>query len=908
MSAPRWVMALLRRVAPPDRAEDLLGDVAEVHRIRVGRHGPLIATVLTALEAVELAAALLREKARGWIAARRAASSGAASTGGRPPVWSRLSANVSWLDAKLGLRLLVKNPGLTLVAVFALAIGIPIGLVPLQMLSALSAPPPFDDGERIVGLQNWDIAASNDDRPSVHDFELWRSELRSFEQIAAFRPVLKNLAGQEGGVEPVRGSEITASAFSILRVRPLHGRVLVEGDEAAGAAPVVVLGYDLWQTRFGGDPAVVGRTVQLGGEHREVVGVMPPGFKFPSRRNRFWIPLQARGIDYEWGRGPSVFVFGRLADAVSVDQANAELAAIGLRAAAEHPETHETLRPEVLPLLQSISGLRPRFSVIFTMQSLALLLLAVACGNVGTLMLARAAARSGELAVRTALGASRSRIVMQLFVESLVLAGIAAAVGLGVADLLQRRLDPLWAGMPVWFDLGLTPKTVALGGALAVFSAVIAGVLPALKVTGRNLQQSLQRAAAGDPGMRFGILATVLIVAEVALAVGFLSVVWTVAPAALRDPDSQIPIAGKEFLAAQLVHPDQPPTIASAATHERDNQVRLAAMQDEIVRRLESEPGVLAVALGGALPGIDHDEVRVEVDGEDASSGSFRGHEVRTTVVDIGYFAGLGQPILAGRAFDSRDVAGGSNAVIVNRSFVERVLRGQNPIGRRIRIVGRPGQRPGPWYEIVGVVDDLGMNVADRQNAAGFYRPSARGTIQRPWLAVHVAGDPLSFAPRLRAIAAAVDPELIVREVAPLDQVSSENLFEARFAGFAFSALALMALVLSAAGLYALMSFTVSQRTYEIAVRAALGAGPRRLVRVVLVRAVVQLVAGVVLGAGVAAHMVAEFGADVGLVNRWPVVLATVATVMIVIGLFACTAPTLRALRIQPIQALRERA
>src|SRR5690606_31574372 len=426
-------------------------------------------------------------------------------------------------------------------------------------------------------------------------------------------------------------------------------------------------------------------------------------------------------------------------------------------------------------------------------------------------------------------------------------------------------------------------------------------------VTGRNLQRSLQRAAAGDSGMRFGIVSTLLIVAEVALAVGFLSVVWTVAPGALRDPDSQVPIAGEEFLAAQLLLPGQLPTIASAATHERDLQVRLAAIQDEIVRRLESEPGVRAVVLGGALPGMDHGEARVEVDGEDASSGTFRGHEVRTTAVDIGYFAGLGQPMLAGRAFDSRDVAGASNAVIVNRSFVERVLGGRNAIGRRIRSVDRSGQRPGPWYEIVGVVNDLGMNVADRENAAGFYRPAARGTIQRPWLAVHVGTDPLSFAPRLRAIAAAVDPELIVRDVAPLDEVFSENLFEARFAGIAFSALAVMALVLSAAGLYALMSFTVSQRTFEIAIRAALGAGPGRLVRVVLVRALVQVMAGVLLGCGMAAYMVAEYGTDVGLVSRWPTVLATVATVMVVIGLSACTAPTLRALRIQPIQALRER-
>jgi putative ABC transport system permease protein len=274
------------------------------------------------------------------------------------------------------------------------------------------------------------------------------------------------------------------SALARRGVPPVLGRALLERDEVHGADPVVVIGYDLWQSQFRGAPDVIGRTLRFGRTYRTVVGVMPEGFLFPHR-DRFWLPLQLRGVDYEVGRAPRVWVFGRLRDGVSREQAQAELTTIGRRLAADHPDTHANLQPKVSRISNMVAGLHPPAGWrTFPIYLVGLLMLAVTCGNVGTLMLARTAARSSEIAIRSALGAGRGRIVMQLFVESLVLAGLAAAAGLALADAVASRLLVTVAqNMPFWFDLRVTPFTVAVTGGFAIFSAVIAGLLPALKAT-----------------------------------------------------------------------------------------------------------------------------------------------------------------------------------------------------------------------------------------------------------------------------------------------------------------------------------------------------------------------------------------------------------------------------------------
>ncbi len=747
--------------------------------------------------------------------------------------------------------MLVHYPGLTIVGGLALAIGIPVALVPVHLINALNAPLPFEDGHRIVGLQYWDVQASDSRRPTLYDFERWKAELTSFETLAAARTRRENVISDAGPVEVIRGAEMTASAFAVTRVQPLLGRTLVEADELKTAPPVVVIGHDLWQTQFAGDADVLGRTLRFGRVLRTIVGVMPAGFGFPYR-DRFWVPLQERAIDYEVGQGPGLLIFGRLRDGVSFEQAQAEQTTVGHRIAADHPDTHGRLRPEVAAYAHVATGLRATYDQVYPMLLVSLMMLAVVCGNVGTLMLARTATRSNEIAVRNALGAGRTRIVMQLFVESLVLAVSAAAVGLFLSQLAVSRLPLLKlfeAAMPFWFDLSVTPFTVAVAGAFAVFSAVISGLVPALRVTGKRAYQTLQRQSAGASGLRFGAVATALIVVEVAIAVGGLSGVVSVAEGAFGDRSFGEGIAVEEYLTTQL----RLTPVDAAAADRSDRSVaestrRLAAFQEALSRRLAADPSVRAATFASALPGMDHDRRRVEIEGAGVSPGLSRARVVNVAYIDRSFFDALGQSVLVGRGFEPRDLKQVVRPVIVNRSFVDKVLEGRHPLGERIRYATAPGKEPGPWHEIVGVVNDLGMSVIDPGKGAGVYHVVAPGELNPPHLLVRIAGDSMSFVPRLREILTTVEPSIIMDNPVRLDRAFSELLMQARFTALIFALIAVIGVVLSAAGLYALMAFAVSQRTREIAIRTALGARPARIVGAVVRRAVFQLVAGVAIG------------------------------------------------------------
>jgi len=401
----------------------------------------------------------------------------------------------SWLDVKLGLRMLWKHPGLTIVAVFALAVGIPVAMAPIHLVKSTEAPPHLDESDRIQVLRNSDIKRSVVRPTAVYDFMQWREELASFEILGAAFDGVYNVISEDGRAAPVEGAEVTASTFDILRVPPFLGRRLIAADEAIGAPAVVVLGHDLWESRFGSDPELVGRTIRVGGVQRTVVGVMPKEFLYPSL-DHIWVPLQVSVLADEQREERMLRVFGRLADGISPEQAQAELTTVGRRMAADRPETHAQLRPEVVPFTIGINrlpkgGLRavPEF---YLFQSFALLMLLFPSINIGMLILVRTATRSNELAIRTALGASRMRIVLQLFMESLVLAVLAAGVGLLISG---------WAGSRIGASDGIvtgwTLESVLWALALAVFSAAVVGVIPALKVTGRNIQASLRRATAG---------------------------------------------------------------------------------------------------------------------------------------------------------------------------------------------------------------------------------------------------------------------------------------------------------------------------------------------------------------------------------------------------------------------------
>ena len=829
---------------------------------------------------------------------------------GRPLLGT--GAGASLLDIKLGVRMLRKQPMLTGVAVLALGLGIPASLSMTHFVNAIMAPLPFQDSERIVGIRNWDREANSLANRSLHDFAVWREELTTFQAVAASRSDLWNVHSEDGRAEPVRGAEITASAFDILRVPPLLGRTLTAPDEVIDAPDVVVVGADLWDSRFGRDPEIVGKTIRIAGLPHTVVGVMPEGFLFPIA-DHLWLPLRANPTDYQRGEGPYLRVFGRLADGVSMDQARAEVETVGRRMAAEYPDTHTRLRAEVVPmpiLAMGQSADTASDPFIYIAQLVSILLLMIMCGNVSIIILARTAARSGEIAVRTALGASRVHIVSQLLVEALVLALLATGLGLLAANWTAHQVQTLLSGMlPYWMDMGLGLRSVLLALGLGVFCAVVASVVPALKATGRGIQSNLQRSAGRASAIRFGAGSTALIVTEVALSVGALSIGAAQMRTVFQDTTGELGIELEHYLSARLGIPSADQTVGQADSYLDDFWNQVGTTQMELKRRIESEPGVLSVAMTRDLPGMNHRRRVMEVEGDIASANSGTPRVAQATV-DVDFFQDLGHPILDGRGFGSDDIpeerGAHRDAVIVNTTFVDQVLGGQRAIGQRIRYRAN-NDDPNPWYEIVGVVGPLAMNSLNPARDAGVYYPAGPGEINPVGYVIETGDDPTAFTPRLRVITAEVDPAAMIQRPMLLSDLENINASAFWLGTLALVLLSGIAILLSAAGLYALMSFTVAQRTREIGIRTALGAHPRSIIYTVMRRAAIQLTLGVVLGAALGAWLLADVSQSPSIKpQNMSLVLAAVVAGTVLVGTLACLAPTLRGLRIQPTEALRE--
>jgi putative ABC transport system permease protein len=785
------------------------------------------------------------------------------------------------LDFKLALRMLVKYPLLTIVGGIGMAFGIAAGVGGFEIRTQFVDPAlPLDEGRRIVGLRYWD---ARNDRPaptSDTDFRAWREQLQRIQDLGAVVLIERNLT-VDGHTEPVGVAQMTASGFRIARVPPMLGRTLVDDDERPGAAPVAVIGHALWQRRFASDPRIVGQAVRVGTEPTTIVGVMPEAFEFPVA-HQMWTPLQrdASGVRH---------VFGRLAPGITRDEAQAELTAVGQRIAADAPDTHAFLRPEVVPYGHLVFDPR-NFGLALTLANLFLVMMViVVAANVALLMFARAASREVEIGVRSALGASRGRIVVQLFVEAVVLASLSVVAGLfaaryAIRSLLQTLEADRGTTFPFWMNDRLTPSAIAYGVALTMFVAVIIGVFPALKVTGGTLSTRLRSLSAGGGGYRFGGVWTAVIATQVAVTVLFPAGAFFFDRGVISAQTRDVGLAASEYLSARLV---------------MDGGGRGApATIEELRRQLAVEPGVTAMTVADRLPGMRHSGGRFEVEGDTAPPTY--GYDVRTAAVDAEFFAAVGVPLMSGRTFALTDVAPDRHVAIVNASFVERVMRGGNPLGRRIRRVTREGESQQPWIDIVGVVRDLGMGGTD---GVGLYQPLAPdySTVH---VALRVAGTPTAFADRLRAVASRVAPTLRVYDVMALDRVGADQWIESQYLSRLLTGLSGVTLLLSLMAIYAVLSFTVVQRTREIGTRVALGADRWRVVAAIARRPLVQIGLGIGCGSALVVLFFVALYQSVP-APREAGVIAAYATVMLGVCLSACIVPIRRALRLQPSHVLR---
>jgi predicted permease len=808
------------------------------------------------------------------------------------------SLRFSRLDFKVGFRMLARYPGLTLVGTVAIAVAIALGTLYFEAVNKWQNPRlPVRDADRVVSIRMWDAAAMQPEGRSLHDFSIWRQQVRTIEHLGAAVTFVRNLATEDGLVQPVRGAEISASAFRLMGVTPLMGRALTEQDERPGEPPVVLLSHTLWQTRFEGDSNVVGRTVKLGTAVATIVGVMPKGFGFPVAE-RIWAPLRGDAAALVPRTGPAVSVFGRLAPGASIDEARAELAVVGARLSASNPETHKHLRPRVTtyakPLNEGPQMLMIR-SILYIVNGIFLMLLGIVSANVATLVFARTATRGWEITVRTALGASRGRIISQLFIEALVLASLAAVVGLTVAKLALGWGLNLLVGseaVPFWVDDSLSWRTVLYTALLTLIGAAIVGILPALRVTKVNVHDALRSEGAARSGLRFGGFWTMVIVVQVAITVAFIPLAAGGVFESNRFRQRAEGIGADRYLIAGAGM-DREDYAMDSATFA----ARARASFGELERRLAAEPGVERVAFADRLPVEDQFKYLIEVD---TTTGIPADGLRRSTLVHVspGFFDTFGTSIVTGRNFTPLDFETG-RVLIVNESFARYVFGGRNAIGQRVRIVTGEVESVGGehWYEIVGMVKDFGWQLPEPQEQSAMYRPSLPVVGRAGQLAVRVR-DPETFAARLRPLAADVDPMIRLTDVRPLAQAGGgEAQINWALTGVAWL-ISFIVLLLSATGIHSLMSFTVARRTREIGIRAALGASQRRIVTSIFSRAFLQIGAGVLAGSGLAALLGIESMRDV-------LLLLGADAIMLVVGLTACAVPLHRALRIDPTEALR---
>ena len=819
------------------------------------------------------------------------------------------------LDLKLGVRMLAKYPGLTIVGGLAMAFGIWFGAVTFEMVSIMANPRlPLPDADRIVQIDIWDARESDVEERALHDFGRWRSTVRSVTDLGAYRDMSATVVGTDGTAHPVAGAEVSASAFRIAPERPLHGRVLTASDERAGAPPVVVLGYEVWRDRFGGDPTVIGRSVQVGSGYATVAGVMPEGFAFPVA-HELWMPFRTDVPGIAPRTGPSIGIFGKLAPGATFETAQAELTSLGRLAATQLPETHAQLRPRVRPYGAPDGG-ADQLAAIAALYTFVVVLVVVVCSTVALLLFARAASRESEILVRSALGATRGRLVTQLFAEALVLGGVAvvlalAAARLALTNLGRPYLEMNYGRLPFWYEFDLSPSTILVACGLAVLGAAIAGIIPARKIT-RGLGTQLRMGTAGGGGVKFGGVWTAVIVTQVALTVALPALVVLQRSEEKRVLAYDIGFPAGEYLAV-TVDVEDPSSSADSATIAA-SRARFPALLQSLRQRLEGEPGVAGVTFVDTRPSEHHVYRRAEL----ATLGDRTRHLVVTAAIDPSYFDVLQQPPRAGRAFTAADLAAGSRAAIVDQAFVDLVMQGRNPIGHRVRVGTRSqfdtAAAQVPVYDIVGVVKELGMTaVSMPQRYPGIYLPALPGSQGPLDMLVHAHGDPLSIVPRLRTVATTVDPSLRLEEIERMDRVGDSQLWFVRLWMRITIGLTAIALLLSLAGIYSVLAYTVARRTREIGVRVALGAGGRRIITSIFRRPLTQVGLGIVagsilIGLGTVAMKNTEQFRGVyppGLTAGEIALLVAHATLMLAVCLLACVVPSIRALRVQPMDALR---
>ena len=801
-------------------------------------------------------------------------------------------------DVRYGLRMLFKSPGFTLIAVFALALGIGANSAIFSVVNAvLLRPLPFPDPDRLVVIweTNPNLSANlrlrNEASPA--NLKDWTAQTTSFENIAAFRWEDYNLTG--GDIpEQLIGHPVTVNMFDTLNTRPLLGRTFLPDEGQPNAGRVVVLSYKLWQRRFGANSAIVNQNISLNGESYTVVGVMPPEFAFPAAASELWVPLKFEGQLFESRQAHFLYTRARLKPGVTLAQAQAEMDTVAARLRQQYPDTNTDRGVRLVSLHEeSVHQLKPALLALLGAVGFVLL---IACANVANLMLARATARHKEIAIRTALGASRWRVVRQLLTESVLLSLVGGALGILFA---MWGVDLLLASVPKefslffygWDKIGLDKWVLAFTVGVSILTGVVFGLAPALQASKFDLNESLKEGGrSSGVGARRG-LRSVLVVSEVALALVLLVGAGLMIKSFVRLLEVRPGFDPNNLLTMQIALPE--------ARYAKDEQV--LAFYSQLEERLKSQPGVEGVGFVNYLPMAGSGGTTSFIfEGRPAPpKGQYPEANFRIATPD--YFSTMKIPLLGGRNFNAQDRADAPRVVLINQTLARLYFPNEDPVGKRL--LRADGTNPS---QIIGVVGDVKHFGLEDEAEAYLYVPHAQNPDTSLALALRTHGDPQQTTALVRREVSALDRDQPVVDIKNMEQRLAETMSPRRLTVFLLGIFAAVAMILAAVGIYGVIAYSVTQRTHEFGIRMALGAQRGDIIRLVIGQGMWLVLTGLAIGL-VGAFLVTRLLESLLFHVRPgdPLTFAAVALLLSGVALLACYIPALRATKVDPMIALR---
>jgi predicted permease len=811
-------------------------------------------------------------------------------------------------DLRYAARLLRRQPGFALTAVLTLALGIGASTAMFSLLDAawLRALP-FPDPDRLVAI--WAEAPNRPSGgtgfpPANADIAEWRRHTDSFTSIAAFSPGTADLT-DAAGAERIGAAGVTAGFFETLGVAPVVGRTLALDEDVPGAPPVVLIGHGLWQRRFGGDPAIVGKPVSINGASRTVIGVLPADFDFPrgaewlaffpsAGRTELWLPLAFRPRDdgtgwsnWESRHERGLMVIGRVRPGAGSRQAQAEMDVFAARRARDHPDTHKDTTVRLVPLRDQLAAHSSKPLLILS-GAVALLLL-IACGNVANLLIARGVSRERETAVRVALGARRGRLIRQLLAECLLLGLLASGLGLAIAYACLRVflvLNPL--GYSRLHEASLDPAALGFAVVMSLVTSVVFGLVPALQSAHFDVRGFLRESrGGGDVNVRERVRAA-LVASEVALALVLLTTAGLMVRSFLRVQAVETGFRSDGVLVFDLQLPRSYPSEAS--------QVFLF---DQLTARLDALPAVHAAGAISFLPlGGGQNRGRFAIEGDPPAAP---GHEpsAERRIVTPGYFAAMGIPIRRGRVFTGYDTRDQPRVVVINETMASQYFRDRDPIGRRLTAGGRV-------RTVIGVVSDVKSSALESDVPPQLYVPHAQWAWAGMSVVLHTEGNTLTHVSAVRAELKALDPDLAAANIRTMTQVVSKATSARRFNTALVVFFSVAALILTMIGIYGVVAFLVGRRSHEFGIRMALGAQRADILRLVLGQGMTPVALGA-LGGLAGSIAASRFLASqlYGVSPTDPLTFITIVGLLGSAALLACLLPARRATKVAPVEALR---